>query len=193
MALIASPFALMGACGGDDTATPPGTGGSGGTSSGTSGGAGTNSGTSGGAGTATGSGGSAAGSGGSAAGSCGSAAGAGGSAAGAGGSAAGAGGAGGSASTDAGSDSGNGNLPMCTSTSATSEAMPATKYCTILLGTCKGGDLKAAYNTQAKCETAYAAGKMQCQSYHVCNAVKSTTAADITMHCGHAQGDAPCN
>ena len=163
MALIASPFALMGACGGDDTATPrAGTSGS----AGTAGTAVALVRTAGSGGSAAGSGGSAAGSGGSAAGAGGSAAGAGGSAAGAGGSAAGAGGGAGSASTDGGAK--DAALPACTSTKDTDPAFSAADDCATLATVCKGGDLKAAYAAATCAATYEASTKKGCQTYHLC-------------------------
>jgi hypothetical protein len=191
MALIVSPFALMGACGGDDTTTGGGTSGGAGTT-GSSGGSGTAGGGTGGEGTGgatgTGGGGSTGASGASTGGggSGGASTGGGGS----GGASTGGGGSGGS-STDGGSggSKGDGGVPACTSKMETSPAMSAADFCAILAATCKGALLDAAYNTPEKCAGAYAAAtKMQCQSYHLCNAVT----IDATMHCPHAQGAAPC-
>jgi hypothetical protein len=71
-----------------------------------------------------------------------------------------------------------------------SPAMTAANFCAILLGTCTGANLDAAYNTPEKCATAYMAStKMMCQSYHVCNAVRTM---DLGTHCPHAQGASPC-
>jgi hypothetical protein len=182
-----------------------GTTGAAGSTAGTTGAAGSTAGTTGAAGSTAGTTGTA-GAAGSAAGAGGSAAGAGGSAAGAGGSTAGhdggaAGSAGGTTGTDGGAAGNNGNdgggVPACTSTSATSEAMPAAKFCTILLADC--GATHVGYTTQAECEATYTAlgvakpTTQKCTSYHLCNAAGST-GGDRTTHCGHATapGTNPC-
>jgi hypothetical protein len=192
MALIAAPFAVMGACGGDDT-TGGGAAGSGGSSSsGTAGTGGTSSGTSGtsstggssGTSSTGGSGGtsSTGGSGGTS--SAGGSAGSGGS-----GGSAGSGGSGGSA-TDGGSGDGAAALPACTSNSATDPKFSAADFCAELAGVC-GANLIGDYNTTEKCLAKYGASAQQgCQTYHVCNAFRTK---DVATHCPHAQGAAPCN
>jgi hypothetical protein len=103
------------------------------------------------------------------------------------------GGAAGSDGGAAGSDGGTA-LPICTSNTGDSAAMSAADYCAILLATCGTGHAGDA--TQEACVTKYTAAtaaQKMCRSYHVCNAKKSTTAGDITAHCGHAAGETMCN
>jgi hypothetical protein len=85
------------------------------------------------------------------------------------------------------------SMPPCTSNTETNPALPIASYCAILAATCKGGDLKVAYGSEASCTMVYdVSTKKQCQSYHLCLAARATTPATVTLHCGHAQGNAPC-
>jgi hypothetical protein len=97
-------------------------------------------------------------------------------------------------SVAAGADSSLGTVvPPCTSTSAASPAMDATRFCAIFLATCGTGQV--GYTTLAECVATYVGivspHGQQCQSYHVCNAVH-VLGADRMAHCGHAAGLSVC-
>jgi hypothetical protein len=177
-------FMLEGNCGG-------GTGGTGGGAGGTAGGAGGSGGRGGSGGTA-GAGGATAGAGGGTAGAGGATAGAGGgtagATAGAGGGTAGAGGGTAGAAGGAGGAGGS-NLPACTSTTATSPAMSAADYCTLLFSGCTGtAGFTNIYADMAACTAGYpglSETLRMCRSYHLCNALGAGPKA---THCPHAVG-----
>ena len=87
---------------------------------------------------------------------------------------------------------GTGGIPACSTTTDNGTKLAAAAFCQNLLATCTGLDgyvIAEAYNTQAKCEAAYAAStKQACQSYHLCGNAFNKTAADKKAHCPHATG-----
>jgi hypothetical protein len=92
--------------------------------------------------------------------------------------------------SDAGGDSGGGALPACTSMKDSDPSLSAADFCKLLAAKCPA-NLTADYNTTDKCLAKYgASAKMGCQTYHMCNVVRT---GDVGTHCPHAQGAAPCN
>jgi hypothetical protein len=81
---------------------------------------------------------------------------------------------------------------MCQAKPAmTDPALEAAAFCQELLTACKA-HLMVAYNTAAKCATAYGKAKSPtCSSYHLC--LVAANAKMAAADCGPAQGAAPCN
>lgn len=191
MALIASPFALMGACGGDDT-TGGGTGGSAGAGTAGNGSSGTTAGN-GSAGTTAGSsaGGSSAGNGGSSAGNAGS----GGSSAGSAGSAGGAAEGGAGAKTDGGGETSTAAV-TCTTAGDPFVGKTCSDFCTQWVATCMPITMWATkYASKDACLadcSGFAVARLCCRGYHANNAAEAT--GDMkSAHCGHATGLGPCD
>ncbi|HVR62061.1 MAG TPA: hypothetical protein VMU50_09190 [Polyangia bacterium] len=82
---------------------------------------------------------------------------------------------------------------MCAATPAmTDPALDAAAFCQELAATCKAHYM-AAFNTAAKCMTAYAKVKNAvCSSYHLCLAAANPK-VNLAANCNSAQGAAPCN
>jgi hypothetical protein len=181
--------------GGGTAGAGGGTAGAGGATAGSGGRGGSGGGTAGAGGGTAGAGGATAGAGGGTAGAGGGTAGAGGGTAGAGGATGGSGGGGGGTGGAAMSTLEEVKAMCGTTVTVSSGTFTAEDFCTIYLSVC-ANDLATGYTNRGMCMNSFAtvsATNAQCRSYHVCNANAATTAANVTLHCGHATGIGLCN